>query len=67
MIDTLDILNKIAISLVQLENTCDATYDLRMIFDDTNEPLFFDHIHVNDLGNEIIAKEISRITINHLQ
>ena len=67
MIDTLDILNKIAISLVQLENTCDATYDLRMIFDDTNEPLFFDHIHVNDLGSEIIAKEISRITIDHLQ
>ena len=67
MIDTLDILNKIASSLGELENTCDGAYDLRMVFDDTKESLFFDHIHVNDLGNEIIADEISKITINYLE
>ena len=65
--DTLDILDKIAVSLVKLENTCHGTYDLRMVLDDTKEPIFFDHIHVNDLGNEIIAEEIFNITIDHLQ
>ena len=66
-VDTLDILNKISGSLAELENICHGTYDLTMIFDDIKEPLFYDHIHVTDLGNEIIAEEISRITIDHLQ
>lgn len=67
LVDTLDILDKIAISLVELEDTCDGTYDLRMIFDDTNSAIFFDHIHVNELGDEIIGEEISNIIIDHLQ
>ena len=66
MEDTLDILNKIAGSLVELENICHGTYDLRMIFDDVKEPLLFDHVHVTDLGNEIVAEEIYEILINHL-
>ena len=66
MEDTLDILNKIAGSLVELENICHGTYDLRMIFDDVKEPLLFDHMHVTDLGNEIVAEEIYEILINHL-
>ena len=66
MEDTLYILNKIAGSLVELENICHGTYDLRMIFDDVKEPLLFDHLHVNDLGNEIVAEEIYEILINHL-
>ena len=66
MEDTLDILNKIAGSLVELENICHGTYDLRMIFDDVKEPLLFDHVHVTDLGNEIVAEEIYEILINQL-
>ena len=66
MEDTLDILNKIAGSLVELENICHGTYDLRMIFDDVKEPLLFDHVHVTDLGNEIVAEEIYEILTNHL-
>ena len=66
MEDTLDILNKIAGSLVELENICHGTYDLRMIFDDVKEPLLFDHMHVTDLGNEIVAEEIYEILLNHL-
>ena len=64
--DSIDILNKMAGSLVELENICHGTYDLRMIFDDVKEPLLFDHLHVNDLGNEIVAEEIYEILINHL-
>tara|TARA_B100001013_G_scaffold231358_1_gene142049 strand:- start:28 stop:1134 length:1107 start_codon:yes stop_codon:yes gene_type:complete len=66
MEDTLYILNKIAGSLVELENICHETYDLRMIFDDVKEPLLFDHMHVTDLGNEIVAEEIYEILINQL-
>ena len=66
MEDSIDILNKMAGSLVELENICHGTYDLRMIFDDVKEPLLFDHIHVTDLGNEIIAEEIYEILINQL-
>ena len=66
MEDSLGILNKMAGSLVELENICHGTYDLRMIFDDVKEPLLFDHLHVNDLGNEIVAEEIYEILINHL-
>ena len=66
MINTLDILDKIADSLIKLENTCDGTYDLRTSFDDITESLFFDHAHVNNLGNEIIAEEINKILTNHM-
>ena len=66
MHDTLDILNKISGSLAKLENICHGTYDLRMIFDDVKEPIFFDHIHTNDLGSEIIAEEIYEILIKHI-
>jgi hypothetical protein len=37
-----------------------------MIFDDVKEPLFYDHIHVTDLGNEIIAEEIYKILTDYL-
>ena len=66
MEDTLDILNKISGSLAKLENICHETYDLRMIFDDVKEPIFFDHIHITDLGNEIIAEEIYKILTDYL-
>ena len=66
MQDTLDILNKMSGSLEKLENICHGTYDLRMIFDDVKEPVFFDHIHATDLGNEIIAEEIYKILTDYL-
>ena len=66
MHDTLDILNKLSGSLNELEDVCDETGDLRMIFDNVDQPIFFDHIHTNDLGNEIIAEEIYEILIKHL-
>ncbi len=66
MIDTLNILDEISNSLIKLEKMCDETYDLRTSFDDTTESLFFDHIHVNDLGNKIIAEKIHKILENHM-
>ena len=66
MHDTLDILNKLSGSLNELEDVCDETGDLRMIFDNVDQPIFFDYIHTNDLGSEIIAEEIYEILINHI-
>ncbi len=66
MHDTLDILNKLSGSLNELEDVCDETGDLRMIFDNVDQPIFFDHIHTNDLGSEIIAEEIYEILIKHI-
>ena len=35
--------------------------DLRRIFNNTNDNIFFDELHVNSIGNLIIAKEIYNI------
>ncbi len=67
MHDTLEILNKLSGSLNELEDVCDETADFTMIFDNVDQPIFFDHIHTNDLGNEIIAEEIYEILINHFK
>ena len=38
----------------------------QMIFDNVDQPIFFDYIHTNDLGSEIIAEEIYEILIKHI-
>jgi len=42
--------------LEELKNHCTLTSDLRDIFDDVEEPIFFDSIHVGPRGNQIIAE-----------
>jgi len=37
--------------------------DLRNVFDNVEEPLFYDHVHVNDQGNEMTADEIFELTL----
>lgn len=56
----LDRLNAMAKQLPILNN-CYKTVDLRNVFDDTKEAVFYDLVHTNDLGNEIIAKKIFEI------
>jgi hypothetical protein len=41
----------------QLSN-CTNTFDLRNVFENTTEPIYFDGGHMVDNGNEIIAKRI---------
>ena len=52
------ILDNFAVHLDDLENSCAGAMDLRNIFDNTKKPVFYDEVHLNDLGNEIIAKKI---------
>ena len=39
-------------------NYCENTIDLRNTFDDVKKPLYFDGVHINDYGNELVAKKI---------
>jgi lysophospholipase L1-like esterase len=63
---TLEILNNMADSLNTLETTCDAVYDLTLIYDDIDETIYLDWIHTNYLGNKIIANEIYPIIITQI-
>jgi len=49
---------RLAISLDNLGKHCSLTADFKMIFDDINQPIFFDQIHTGDFGNKIIAEKI---------
>ena len=56
-------LSGMATSLNDLNKVCDKTMDMRHIFDDISEPIFYDVAHTNDLGNEIIADKIFELII----
>ena len=45
-------------NLPLLNEECDLTIDLRNGIGDTSETTYYDLLHVNDLGNRIIASEI---------
>lgn len=55
-------------NLIQLENLvktsqnlksdCFAIHDLRSVFKNISEPVFFDDIHLNDFGNQMVAERI---------
>jgi len=56
------ILESMSKSLPLLEQKCTQTGDLRGIFDGFPEPIFFDDIHINDKGNEIIAEKLFELS-----
>jgi len=54
----LELFDKLATSLTELEKTCEKTIDLRDSFDHTNKPVFHDLGHTSNYGNEIVAERI---------
>jgi len=40
------------------------TYDLRGGLDEISEPVFLDHTHLNEIGDEIIAIHLFEIIMN---
>ena len=48
-------------------DSCTNIYDLRDVFENTTEPIYYDGGHMSDRGNEIIAKKISNILGNQLE
>lgn len=49
--------------LEELERECSYTADLRGIFNNTQDPVFFDKVHVGPKGNQIIAKKIFHLSL----
>jgi len=49
--------------LEELKNHCTLTADLRDIFDDIEEPIFFDRIHTGPRGNQIIAQTLYSLSL----
>ena len=54
----LELFDNLAISLTELEKTCEKTIDLRNVFDHTDKPVFHDLGHTSNYGNEIVAERI---------
>ena len=52
--------------LPELDNVCTKTADLREIFDDYEESIFWDSTHVGNRGNSIIAKNLFEIIVPQL-
>ena len=42
----------------ELNGICDGVFDLRSSFENVTEAIFYDHAHVNELGNKIIAEKM---------
>ena len=49
--------------LPELNTKCTKSKDLRNIFQNINETIFYDAVHTGDLGNEIIAKELFELSL----
>ncbi len=62
-LEFLRILDSMAGELDEISMTCQNTGDLRDIFDDVSEPIYWDAYHTADLGNEIIAEEIFKLAL----
>lgn len=58
---------KYAVALNELNANCTKTADLRNVFDDIIETVYFDSGHVGDLGNQIVAKKLFEISLPIVQ
>jgi len=48
-------------SLTDMQSYCTKTADFTNIFDEIEDPIFFDQGHVGDFGNEIIAENLYQL------
>ena len=53
-------------NLTDLENHCDSTANLKLIFQDISEPIFFDESHINNTGNKTVAKKLFELIVPFL-
>ncbi|QLH02211.1 hypothetical protein C5F47_00750 [Nitrosopumilus cobalaminigenes] len=60
---TIEILEGMGNSLDDLSQRCDATADLRNIFDHVQEPIYYDYIHISDYGHEIVAERLFELSL----
>ena len=53
-----EIIDNYAKELELINTQCNYTFDFRDILDDTYETTYYDNVHMNDLGNRIVAEKI---------
>ena len=58
LIESLPVYQDYAKNLAKIKN-CTKTIDLRGIFDDEVGPIYWDDVHVSDLGNSIVANSLN--------
>lgn len=57
-------LKYLANELPALDDKCTKTADLRNIFVNTAEPIFYDGVHTSDFGNNLIAEKLLEISLS---
>ena len=57
----LDVLELLSSNLNDLNKICVGTADLRNVFDNISDSIYFDEGHVSDFGNELIAQKIFEV------
>jgi len=50
-----------------LEPLCDKTVDLRNIFDNVTESVYFDHVHIHYRYNKIVAERLAELSLPLIQ
>ena len=56
-------LENYALQLDEISKHCSATADLRNIFDNQQQPIYYDIVHLGSGGNEIVANEIHNLVV----
>jgi len=51
------------IQLEELQNHCSLTADLTSLFDNIQDPIYFDYIHTGPQGNQIIAEKFFELSL----
>jgi len=51
-------------ALVDLNQFCIKTADLRNVFDGIEDPIYTDYVHMSDFGNEIVAQKMFELTLS---
>lgn len=52
------ILERFSKTSTELRKKCDIVEDIRFVLDETTETTYYDSVHMNNLGNKIVAKKI---------
>ncbi len=63
ILNQLNHLDSYASQLDEINKHCAATADFRNIFDDVQEPIYYDIVHLGAKGNEIVANKIYDLAV----
>ncbi len=62
-IDRVELYPAYMTQLTELQNHCSLTADLTGLFDNIQEPIYWDYVHVGPRGNQIIAEKFFQLSL----